>query len=113
MDLTRGDGPPTAGTSTVGASAELTTVTSTPHREQKSASAATGVPHFWQRLELVGDWATAQYLDCMNAMPGSSASRHACSTSASHLGSTSRTVASKLSTNSEYMCGFTPIPLAL
>jgi hypothetical protein len=47
VDLTRGDGPPpSTGISTVGASEAPTTVTSTPQREQKSASAATGVPHF-------------------------------------------------------------------
>jgi hypothetical protein len=47
VDLTRGDGPPPkTGISTVGASEGLTTVTSTPQREQKSASVVTGVPHF-------------------------------------------------------------------
>jgi len=46
VDLTRGDGDPTDGISTVAASAGVIAVTSRPHLEQKSAPAATGVPQF-------------------------------------------------------------------
>jgi hypothetical protein len=52
VDFTRGAGDPTEGISTVGASAGLTAVTSTPQREQNSAPGATGVPQFWQRVSV-------------------------------------------------------------